>query len=250
MNKTTISVIVVLICVLVSPLMADIHYHTCPKIIINLNDIKFRTGDLILCRWMENNIVNQDHATGEKTVRYENLIMPELEKLFSSLLLSYYTHIGIVMVINDIPYIYELTNNITSTKYPTYDEWTKRHINKTPALYNIKYIKKYPGHIYHTSYTGPTIPENRVIKTLNKLANTNFDIYHIILYNCTSGIFGNDPKRHICTSFVAIVLAELRIVNTTKDRGITPSHILDECVKSGKYTHISKLINVTYEKNY
>ena len=251
MKKTYLSLIIVVIFLLIIPFITDLQYHTCKKKLINKNDIYYRTGDLLFFRWVGNNLVIKDNVSDKLKIKKANMLSLNRYTLFSSIISGYYTHIGMIIVINNIPYIYEITQHNSYKNRPKFDQWTRKVVSNKPTLLNISFMESYGGHVYYIPYIGDTININKIINALNKYANFRLDILNSTIQCLSYDKLSINSNHYLsCTSFISNVLNDLGIVNSKHKNCSTPMSILKDCYKSGKYSDVVKLINTTYEKKY
>jgi len=238
--------IIIIICILIllSPLFSDLYYFSCDKSEEKLNNIKFRTGDLLLCRYNKYNILQQNTYDNNLQFFWNNLLIPNKTKIFSSIC-GYYSHISIIIVINDIPYIYDITLHEYSTKLK-YDMWTKKYVINKPALLNIDYIKSYPGDIYHVPYIGSdTVPNSVIENILNKYRKYEFNIFDSILSKISLGLYQCDSNKKVsCVSFITNVLYDMGIIDIPNKQNPTINYVFNECINSK--THLNNPIIIKF----
>ena len=141
---------------------------------------------------------------------------------------GYYTHVGIVVVINQIPYVFNMTDD------PTYDSWNEKHIEGSPSLNTFDEVKKYKGALYYCKYKGPYIENPELI--IRDIFNETIHIYS----NCIMGIFVNligvlkHTKNYMyCCDLVVYVMHKFGISNLQ-----LPCHmksLLEECMNNDNY---------------
>jgi hypothetical protein len=172
----------------------------------NIDDIHFNTGDIIFFRhdcplyFYGNNGINMDihiFKNACKTLFYYNQ--------------SYFSHCGIVIIRNNIPYILHLTAD------DNYDNYTKKCTIGTPVLSSMNDVYKYKGFLYYNKYVGPRI--NNIELILTKIYNTPIyldgNIFNALMVNLM-GIGNHKQQYMVCCDFVLFVMNILNIVNTFK----------------------------------
>lgn len=236
-------IITKIIIILLSPLLSDIYYYSCPKSMKHINNINFRTGDLLLCRWNDYNVLKPNN--NKLQFIPSNLFIPNPFKIFSSLC-GYYSHISIIIIINDIPYIYDITLHDTSNNNSKlkYDMWTKKYVINKPTLLNIDYIKQYHGDIYHVQYIGNKIYKSVIKNILNKYRKHTFNISNSIIGKLSLGLYQGDNTRKVsCSSLISNVLYDMGI-NFTSTKNPTVQDVYNNCIN--KKTHLNEPNLITF----
>ena len=112
----------------------------------DINDIKYRTGDIIFFR--------HDcplYFYGSNGINMDTHIIKNISKTIIGFSQKYYSHVGIVIVINNIPYVYHITSN------PHVDTVSGKSLIGVPVLVSMSEIQQYKGMLYHHQYIGPEI---------------------------------------------------------------------------------------------
>lgn len=196
-------------------------------------NVTYRTGDLLLFKCTNTNIIkkskklfNIDFSKFFTKDYYENNLL----KLYT----KKYIHIGIVIVINNHPYIYEISDKSYNKK--RYDNYTNKYVYNKPALIDISYLNHYYGDVYKSSYIGPEIETNYLIPIFKKYQNYIISSNDTVI-NCIKKKMDviNNNKSTSCTEFTAKIIKTLNIVDIDPHPCITGDIILDICIKSGKY---------------
>jgi hypothetical protein len=159
---------IIIICLLL--LISEINYFLLDKSkfgIKSVNDIKFRTGDLIFSKAFNGSVLTYDSINKKNNFYYKNILSSKYNLM--RLLIGFYTHVSVIICINDIPYVYEL--NVNPEEVDRYCNYFNivRNIEE-PVLLNMDYLERYEGHCYHYKYKGDTIhyPENFIELYKNK----------------------------------------------------------------------------------
>jgi hypothetical protein len=172
---------------------------------MDVNDIQWRTGDIVYHRYVPTPVsLNGSTFNGACLT-----IATKLIKGLAYHVEPYYTHIGIVIVIDSVPYLFHLTT------IQQYDNHTSSCVTGTPAIISLSVMIKYPGNLYRNRYIGPTINVDN--QWLDQFYNIKFD--HNVVRMLTTNKFGitKHPKNTmVCTDFVNTVLHNLGLTNNTK----------------------------------
>ena len=148
---------IIIICLLL--LISEINYFLIDKNKFNIKsvaDIKFRTGDLIFSKAHNGSILTHDSINKNNTFYFKNIFMSKRQLM--RLLIGFYTHVAVIICINDIPYVYELNEYIDrENRYCNY--FKKIREVRSPVLLDINYLERYEGHCYHHKYKGRTIQQ-------------------------------------------------------------------------------------------
>ena len=236
-------IIIICFILLMFPVINDTvyYYYSYNKISTNLTDWKYVTGDLLLFSWLDDSIYNKKNGNlfnfSKFNTSYHWNIIPNV-------LYSKYTHIGIVIIFNGEPCVYELTGNdsyIYNKNYdniiPKFCKFKKDYVNDyTPSLININYLEHYGGHIYKIPYIGAPIDNKLILNTLNKNKKINSVVEKTILNRCILNNKNYKPNVMSCSAFIVTVLNDLNIItkNINKDC-YSPIDVETLCIKSGKY---------------
>ena len=236
-------IIIIFFILLIIPIVNDLFYwsHVRNKISSNYKQWSYNTGDLLLFTWINDSIFatkNNNFINLEKFNKsYHHNIVPNL---FNRI----YTHIGMVIVVNDIPHIYELTLNDGYIYKKNYDHKIPKFCifkneyftDNTPSLININYLEHYGGHVYKLPYIGPTIDPKLISYTLNKNKRIESLTESTVINRCLLNNKNFKPDKMICSTFILHVLEDLNVIkkNINKDCYL-PKDVEKLCIESGKY---------------
>lgn len=178
--------------------------------IINLPDIKFKTGDIIMYKY-ETPVYYKQHNKIHTSFYLGKEILNSFSYYFQNG--THYSHAGIIIVINDIPYLWHLTDD------PYYDIYTKKVVIGKPSLCAITDIDVYRGVPYIIPYKGPKIEvDNRILDDIYKK-----NIYiqgNFITCILTNGLklMNNKENEFMCLDFVELVLYYMGILTEQEKR--------------------------------
>ena len=223
--------VIVIIILLIS---SDIRYYfkRKPKI-INTNNVNFRTGDIILFKWNGYNMFTYDSIKKKSTTNF-HMISHSISNTLQSIVKGHeYTHSAVVVVMNDIPYVYDCTNTNSYVR-EKYCAYTGNFINETPCLLPLKFLNYYDGHCYHFSYVGPKITFSRVVPFIKKYKNIKLYLSFIkMFYNCI--VNSTEPDYFTCCSFVSHFLNRHGIINIPNIYIMTPQMLYNSILQSNNY---------------
>jgi hypothetical protein len=189
-------------------------------------DTKFistlNTGDLILYRW--------DWWGNSKFNIVHTMLHDWIPALLSKVFIY---HVGIVIKIGEIPYVYQLDSSL---HYDELDGVTKGNV---PSLSDLKSsIELYEGSIYISKYTGAPSDLNDVelINMMDKYKSTKISHSIIKQFNALVGCkhFSPGSSKYTCSQL---------IYSIQKDLGINKSSENSHCVTPCKIYKNSKLSN-------
>lgn len=153
---------------------------------------------------------------------------------------SYFSHVGIVIINDDIPYILELTN--PELKFSPLKERFCQYFNGTIYIKPIKYKisnlqKQLIPNIIKWSHT-VKYPENK------------YKFIEFILSNC--GSQNNTYNTQICTTFIIQVLNKLKILKGDEVIGCNSIEFLKKLkkVNNNEYDDIYMLTTTNNNKTY
>ena len=138
---------------------------------------------------------------------------------------GHYTHVGLVVVINDIPYVWQLSS------VPMYDEVTQKFVSGIPALQPIKNLNLYEGCVYINQYKGMINPQ-LTLKVMEKIYSSDIHIQGNWVQTFLKNGFGvgtNSDKLYMCVDFLEDVLCKMGIIDspTRKANINTIQNIID-----------------------
>jgi len=197
-------------------------------------NVTYRTGDLLLFRCHDTSIIKKSKKLFK--LDFSNFFnIDYYQNNFLKLYIKKYIHMGFIVVLNNRPYIYDISYNTYSKK--KYDNYTNKYVINTPALIDISYLNYYCGDVFKASYKGPKIDTNKLFLIFKKYQNSTISTNEFIM-RCMRkklGLKYDKNKSIICTELIANVLNSLNIIDINSHPCITSNSILDACLKSGKY---------------
>lgn len=205
--------------------------------VIKFSNIKFKTGDLIFCKWRGEVLLDN-----YKNINiYPNHISEGFKNTIVGFIKGFkYTHCGVVIVINNIPFLYEVTNS-DSYSYERYDPILKRIILNKPSLYPLeKCVKHYKGHMWYVPYKGNKLNKNKVMKFIYNKKNETFGGKLNIIKNYITG----KTTSHNCASLVNDFLFKMKLIKSPTTGRTTPNSIYKKVMNS------HYIDNNTIIKNY
>ena len=176
------------------------------------DDIKFKTGDIIMFRF--DTPVLYRNKDGYNTSTFIcKAISTSVQYWYNGLP---YLHTGIIVMIDNKPYVLHLTSD------PIFDNFTQQDVVGLPSLSLLKDLNFYHGTLYHYKYNGPT---NKL--DLNDIYKHDIHINNSVLgVVCNNGLKIQKNKKYIaCTDFVELVQYLLGIVNHISGNADIPTLI-------------------------
>lgn len=189
--------IIIIIVVIIILIYYDYEYYSInkSKFLVDIKDVQFRTGDLVFTRY-DHSILNFNSQTCTSNINIKNII--NSTKIFSLLFIhNIYTHMGVIIIINNMPHVYEISN-ISNVK--------------RPRLIPIDdYVREYTGHVYHMSYIGDSLNTNISYNFINSNNHKHiFSITPTFIYNYLNSFNKNNTINQYywitCCSLVAYFL--------------------------------------------
>jgi hypothetical protein len=225
MNAPRLALIAILVLILASYQQAWLHrdslYETADISTASLN-----TGDIL--------IFNSPIIPHYK--------MPLIHKIGGSVMNSfnyacnYYGHAGIVIKINDKPYIYHLSPGLE------YDSFTQKYANTEPKVVPMECVNAAYGKCYAFKCRRViTHTTAQLHDILNKYANTTYqtNVKSVVLGNLLKMTTHTGPS-YLCTDHVEKILQELNIISNTKNNADI-NDIL-QIIKCGPYNKVPILL--------
>lgn len=166
---------------------------------VDINNITFNTGDVILFRHDADLLYSGDTAVFDYDVVKKTLV--------KSLMLyqPFYTHVGVIIEINNIPHVLHLTID------HHFDVYTNRWKRSAPSLIPVNELLYYKGHVYLRKNKNETViknihslfedvykmrlPTSYLVATVNKLLNRRYG-----------------HSRAMCSDLVMYVLDKLNLI--------------------------------------
>jgi hypothetical protein len=201
-----IIILIILLIIFVPKIIYEYQTRTSSIKNININDIKFRTGDVITCQFNQTafNISNDGNLTF-----FIIKINEDIKNAVGYYLTGFYMHAAVVIVLNNVPYILDFTNDIE------YCHYEKDFLIAKPVLKSIKYLNRYYGNILYYAYTGLTIPDKNIYKTLNEKTDIKFINTDLDLIRKTFKI--DLGKYMVCVNSVTKSLTDFGILHNNHD---------------------------------
>ena len=159
----------------------------------NIKNIEFHTGDIIMMSYIVPKL------SFFKLAKYSGQYYHQR---------THHTHCGIIVIIDDIPYIYHLHRT------PYFDEYTQKIVVGKPVLSKLDIIDtEDTTDTYLYSYTGPkiTVDETILQNIYSKDIHFQPSSFKTALVNGTR-LLKNHPYEYMCTDFVEEVLCLLKLM--------------------------------------
>jgi hypothetical protein len=245
--KKILNVVFVILCILLLLPIIDAYFYNQRELNIlevEYKTIKYRTGDILFFKWQDMNMFNKTPMKMKyNMINYTQTYLNSIPHII--LCKMDFAHSGIVIVINNIPYIYEL--NVTSA-YPfkkVFCKYRNKLIPKNnikPVLHNISDIKCYLGDIYHISYIGPKIKEYIIFNVLEIHKDDILSHVHLI-YNRFFEKKHVQDKQTTCIGFIVTILEQFGIETHNLNQHSIPLCLKKFCIKSIHYNNFFSKIN-------
>lgn len=234
-----IIIIIILLCV---PILDSIYYNINEMRIplYDYRNIKYRTGDILLFKWQDMNPFNKHHT------KLEYGILDYLQRIPHNICCRFYwTHAAIVLVIDNIPYLYECIQ-IESYNYKKIKcVYSGKIIPKEyygPILHKLCDISYFLGDVSHVSYIGPDIKKDKVFRMLKTHDRDVIKVRDKYIINYTNAFFKNcilkntnKEKILTCSAFIASVLRYFGMRSNLLSDCSTPISLYNFCMKSPLY---------------
>jgi len=230
-------IIILILFLLMKPIYdwAYYEYYDASKL-YNYKSIKYRTGDLLVFKWQDSNIFRKTYYPFTINA-YRSIIV---QKLFDN---GKFSHTAVVIVIDNIPYIYEYSEKGSYKTKKLKCRYKNKYISDKysgPILHPISNISKYFGDIYYIPYIGTTINNCVIFDTLKKYDSSLR--YNIYSYPKCTILKKKDDKTTHCSGFSARILNNFGITKIQNTNCISPTKLIDICVKSNLYKKKLKMI--------
>lgn len=170
---------------------------------ININECNFRTGDILFFRntcplyFYGDNGINMDVAIVKNTLKSLYFYHQK-----------YYTHVGIIIVLDEIPYLLHMTAD------SQYDIYTNRYVIGSISMIDLREIENYKGYAYINRYTGPDIIFTK--NDLDEIYSDNMFIdgnLAVIFKNTVLGIGSYRKNYGVCCDLVKKLLYRFKLIN-------------------------------------
>lgn len=212
-------IIAVIVAIIVVIILLTFHFAiTYPRDVVDYNkDVpladfnphNLNTGDIILFRYEYLNCINCGLLHGgilehESLTEYLEMLLTRTKNQP-----HIFTHIAIVVILNDIPYLLDCT---PYAGLGINGEMVSHRV----ALYDISYIKNYPGNVYYHKYLGSRkdISHKFVQNELNLGMPFQADAVSVIDAILGTDLCNRSKKSGTCVSNVLNTLDKLNIINT------------------------------------
>jgi hypothetical protein len=148
---------------------------------------------------------------------------------------GHYTHCGVVVVIDQRPYLFHLTDDVFKNQMQS----PPRNVTCVPSLCTMDNLTSYHGFAYHYAYTGDVqVPNEKVNGLVADIGKSNI----VLQGNCfiTMLVNGAGLGRHtgnkmVCTDFSNLILSKLGILEDGPKTGSNLKTIMNMINRSGKY---------------
>ena len=234
-KSLTIFVIALIIILFILPIASDLIYLSCNK--YKDKKLDYRTGDILLYKCGDQSVFSRDRINCIK-INATNIFNLSGGRLFNNLISGYYTHIAIIIVIDNCPYIYDAPWSTDSYSIDIYDNLTRTvGLVRRPVLLNISYINKYVGDVYRIKYIGKHIPIDVIVNTINKNKNIKINTH-----KCIAKCILNDniptPNSLSCVSLTISVCINFGILSLKNYNCISPTGLSKILLESDLYDDI------------
>jgi hypothetical protein len=210
-------------------LYGDIYYYNIKKTPVDIQNISFKTGDLLFYKWNDYNIISYNADQKTRNIQY-HMLSHSIYNTLVGLVKGYdYTHIGIIIMVDNEPHVYECTEPYTYTINKI--EKHGNIVSDMPSLLPLNYINLYRGHCYHVPYTGT--PINNVKNFIENYKDTPFKTDHNMFLNMYYNY--SIPPTFNCCTIVSHFLNSFNIVNFGNIYTQTPHSIYKKIQQSHMY---------------
>lgn len=197
------------------------------------DETQFNTGDILFFKKDEPAIYRKNGKILVQPFLFENLYQSIMYYIQ-----GVYTHCGVVVVHNDIPYIVQISGDIL------YDGYKQKYNIDGPCLSKLDDIFSYQGVVYHHRYLGS--PQTVDTDFIDNIYGENYKINRDVLSIIPSNILklsqhGNDL---MCVDLANIILYKLGIVDNYK----TDNNLSDirKLVKDNNYTQTPVILETLW----
>lgn len=199
---------------------------------VDLNSVSYRTGDVIFFRhdsplyFYGNNGINTDVH-----------VVKNISKTIAGFSQKYYSHVGIIVVINNIPYVYHLTSQ------PHSDALSGKSVIGIPVLVELQEIHKYPGMLYIHRYKGPELSfGTNDLKYINSKGIKLCGKFYKVVLTTILGVGSYEDNTMTCADFVNFVMVYLGIRNSSGNP-VDLEYIRRFVEEDDKYDRIPVILN-------
>lgn len=167
----------------------------------DFTNIKFKTGDIIFFR----------HDTpiyyhGDNGINMDVHVVKNISKTIVGFSQKYYSHVGMIVVLNNKPFVYHLTSK------PHIDKFSGKSIIGTPSLVEMSEIQQYDGLLYLHRYKGEPIKFDE--NDIAKISSMNIKLVgkiHEVVMKTFLGIGEYKDGYMTCADFTNFLLKYTKI---------------------------------------
>lgn len=187
-----------------------IQYNTCPScstgIVLNIADISVKTGDIVLCKYpfFETSDVSAWQTACMMFLKVYNCVTTS------------YTHTGIIVMLNNIPYVLHIDDKLA------YDHHSQKDVCSKPRVVPLSEMAQ--TCLIHIHPLKDSVPHPyNIDNAINKISHKTYEtsaIKNILCGFLKLRTHGNDS--FVCTDLVEEVLTELgTLPNYTKNANLS-----------------------------
>lgn len=212
----------------------QIHDFNKKLIIKNINEISFNTGDIVFFR--------HDcplYFYGDNGINMDIHIVKNICKTIFHFVEPWFSHCGIVVVKDNIPFVLHITAEAN------YDNYNKKSIIGMPALTSMDELYKYKGVLYYSKYIGSPITniEPKLKDIYSKNIYLDGNIFNCLLTNLLN-VTSHKDNTMVCCDFVLYVLKKFGIVKKFKYCDLNYIHTI--CKNKNKYNTMQCIIKTQH----
>lgn len=206
---------------------------------VDLSNIKFRNGDILLFRYnfTAGNIDANQTFTFNKSQTSADVVITAVDTYIYSVP---FNHIGIIVIINNVTYILELS---VTDLHCAYENKVLRY---KPTIIPFNNIKNTYGVVGMIPYIGDDISEkviNNVLLEKKSYTHARHSAYvmleNLLKYVGTNDYTDDPPEFINCGQYIFIVLKKMNIFSKHQSGinilTVTPEDIFKECMINSKY---------------
>jgi hypothetical protein len=172
----------------------------------NINEIQYKTGDVIFFRHD-----SPLYFYGDNGINMDIHVVKNISKTLFHFAQPFFSHCGIVIIRDNIPFVLHLTAD------DNYDNYNKKSIIGCPVLTSMSELYKYKGVLYHNEYIGPPITNiESILKDIySKDIYLDGNIFNAFMVNIMN-ISTHKKNSMVCCDFVVYVMEKFGIVREFK----------------------------------
>jgi hypothetical protein len=188
--------------------------------IMDFDSIDFNTGDIILLR--------RDHIRDGRLWAF-----PILGLALSLIACSAETHSGVVIMRNNVPYLYQVAIDAE------YDYLNKKFVTFKPALVDLRdYAMTYPGEVILYRYQGVPVDNTVATEVMMRYADIRTDVH---IGRWANTIFkipvGDNVESVICSELASDILSSIGALSFENPHYLTsPFDIKRAAISSDNYS--------------